>query len=56
MACVFKGKEVLHFSSLWVIKAAEEGARSISSLQEIYDFPRNYYLYCILGNRLTSVS
>lgn len=28
---------------------------SISSLQEIYDFPRNYYLYYVLGNRLTSV-
>lgn len=24
MACVCKGKEVLHFSSLWVIKATKE--------------------------------
>lgn len=53
MACVFKGKEVLRFSSLWVIKAAEEGARISAVCRKL---TINYSLYYILGNSLTSVS
>lgn len=37
-------------------KGSRGRGQNISSLQEIDDFPRNYYSYCILGTRLTSVS
>lgn len=34
MVCAFKAKESAHFASFWFIKAADEGARRISSLQK----------------------